>query len=214
MSDDAPELVERLQRANQGDEQTLTDILSEFRGRLKRMVSLRMDHRLQGRVDPSDVLQEAFLEVSDRLPTYMGDRSMPFFIWVRFITAQRLNILHRRHLGTQRRDAKREISINRSSAPEVNSGVLAAHLIGRHSTPSKAIQRAERKLRLEEALESMEPIDREILVLRHFEELTNSECALVLDISSTAANNRYIRALRRLREVLASMPGGVEEMLP
>jgi hypothetical protein len=96
----------------------------------------------------------------------MSDRSMPFFIWVRFITAQRLNILHRRHLGAQRRDAKRDISINRSSAPEVNSGVLAAHLIGRQSTPSKAIQRAERKQRLEEALNSMESIDREILVVQ------------------------------------------------
>jgi RNA polymerase sigma-70 factor (ECF subfamily) len=132
---------------------------------------------------------------------------MPFFLWLRFITMQKLLVLHRRHLGAQKRDARRDISIDRSTTPAASSAVLAAQLVARQSTPSHAAQRAESKIELQRALDSMDPIDQEVLVLRHFEELTNSDAAQVLDISPTAANNRYMRALKRLKEILMKRPG-------
>ena len=214
MTEDSIDLIDHLKSASEGNEQKLTELLSKYRGRLRHMVSLRLDRRLQGRVDPSDVIQEAFLEASLRLENYLTDPSMPFYLWLRFITAQKLNVLHRRHLGTLQRDARRDVSIYDGRLPEVSSAVLAAQLVGRQSTPSKPAQRSEQKLRLQQALDDMEPIDREILVLRNFEELSNSDCAQLLSISPTAANNRYVRALRRLGRILASMPGGIEEMLP
>jgi len=210
----AVEFAEQLEKAIQGDQRSLTALLSYHRDRLRKTVSLRLDQRLQGRIDPSDVIQEAFLEATSRLESYQRKSSMPFFLWLRFITLQKLLVLHRRHLGTQKRDASREVSIYHTETPQASSAALAAHLLGRQSSPSQAAQRAELRNRLQHALDRMEPIDREVLVLRHFEELTNSEAAQVLEVSPTAANNRYVRALIRLKEILASMPGGIEEMLP
>ncbi len=210
----AIEFADQLEKASQGDQRALTALLSHHRDRLRKTVSLRLDQRLQGRIDPSDVIQEAFLEATSRLEGYRKKSSMPFFLWLRFITLQKLLALHRRHLGTQKRDASREVSIYHTGTPQASSSALAAQLLGRQSSPSQAAQRAELRNRLQHALDRMEPIDREVLVLRHFEELTNSEAAQVLEISPTAANNRYVRALRRLKEILASMPGGIEEMLP
>lgn len=214
MTDDTSQLTERLQQAGWGNQQQLGELLAGCRGRLRQMVELRLDRRLQGRVDPSDVIQEAFLEASSRLEEYLRNPSMPFFFWLRFITRQKLMVFHRRHLGTRARDANREVSLYRGGLPQATSAALVNRLLGRHSTPSQAAQRRERKIRLEEALNSMEPIDREVLLLRHFEELTNSETAVALGINATAANNRYVRALKRLRKILTSMPGGGEDMQP
>src|SRR5207244_11242581 len=100
---------------------------------------------------------------------------MPFFLWLRFLTAQRLLILHRRHLCTQARDAGREVSLYRGALPEASSAALAAQLVGHRTTPSEAAIRAEMQLRLQEALNSLDPVDREVLALRHFEQLTNAE---------------------------------------
>ena len=175
---------------------------------------MRIDQRLRGRIDPSDVIQEALLEATSRLESYQRQSSMPFFLWLRFLTLQKLLVLHRRHLGTQKRDATREVSIYHRETPQASSAALAAQLLGRQSSPSQAAQRAELRNRIHDGLDRMEPIDREVLVLRHFEELTNSEAAQVLEISPTAANNRYIRALKRLKKILASTAGGIEEMLP
>ena len=120
------------------------------RDRLRRMVALRMDRRLQGRVDPSDILQEAFLEAVARLPEYVREPSLPFFLWLRLITGQRLQVVHRHHLGAQVRDAGREVSLYRGALPEATSAGLAAQLLGRDTRPSVAAVRAERKLRLQE----------------------------------------------------------------
>jgi RNA polymerase sigma-70 factor (ECF subfamily) len=214
MADDTSHLTECLQAAGGGTQQQLAELLAECRGRLRRMVEVRLDRRLQGRIDPSDVIQEALLEASLRLPDYLRNPSMPLFLWLRFITRQTLLVLHRRHLGTQARDASREVSLYGGRLPEASSAVLVNQLLGRSSTPSQAAQRGERKTRVEEALGSMETIDREVLLLRHFEELTNSETAVALGISPTAANNRYVRALKRLRRILLSMPGGGESVRP
>src|SRR5207253_3398536 len=188
-----------LRRAQSGDARALDRILTRYRGRLKRMVKLRLDPRVQGRVDPSDVVQEAYLEVSQKLGDYLRDPRLPFFLWLRLVTGQKLALAHRQHLGVQARDAGREVSLYRGALPEASSAALAAQLLGKLTSPSQAALKAELKLRVQEALNSMDAIDREVLTLRHFEHLSNSESALVLGISEPAACNRYVRALERLR---------------
>ncbi len=129
-----------------------------------------------------------------------ANQEMPFFLWLRFITVQKLCQLHRKHLGVKSRDAGREISIFAGPSPQATSAVLAAHLLGKHTSPSVAAMRAETTQRVENALNAMGEMDREILALRRFERLQNHEVAKLLDISTTAASNRYIRALERLRK--------------
>jgi RNA polymerase sigma-70 factor (ECF subfamily) len=200
--------IERL-RGAAGDGRALADLFARYRSRLKRMVKLRMDPRVQGRVDPSDVVQEAYIEAERQLRDYLNDPQLPVFLWLRLVAGQRLTVAHRRHLGVQARDAGREVSIYRGPIPEASSAALAAQLLGRLTTPSQAAARAELKLRVQEALNDLDPIDREVLVLRHFEQLGNAETAAVLGIGPTAACNRYVRALERLRTVLGDFPGEV-----
>ena len=171
------------------------------------MIKLRLDRRLQGRVDPSDVIQEAYLEVSRKLAEYLRDPSMPFFLWLRLVTGQKLALAHRQHLGVQARDAGREVSLYRGALPEATSAALAAQLIGKQTSPSRAAARAELKIRLQEALNSMDELDREVLALRHFEQLSNAETALVLGLSEKAASNRFVRALRRVKKILMDADG-------
>src|SRR6516164_131502 len=201
-----------IDRAIQGDQGAWGVLLARHRDRLRRMVSLRLDRRLQGRVDASDVIQEAMLEASHRLAEYRQNPAMPFFLWLRYLTGQRLLEQHRRHLGAQGRDAGREISLYRGAMPETTTAALAAQLLGRHTSPSQAAQRAERKIRLQEALNSLDAIDREVLALRHFEHLDNGEVAQVLGLDKSAASKRYARALIRLKDILASRPGGLGEL--
>jgi RNA polymerase sigma-70 factor (ECF subfamily) len=178
------------------------------------MVALRLDQRLQGRIDPSDVLQEAFLDASVQLADYLRQPKMPFFMWLRAITGNKLLALHRQHLGTQMRDAGREISLYRGALPGTSSAALAAQLLGHDTRPSEAAMRAEMKIRLQEALNSMDPLDREVLALRHFEQLSTAETAALLGIKEGAAGKRYIRALKKLKAILLSMPGGMGEVWP
>jgi RNA polymerase sigma-70 factor (ECF subfamily) len=203
---------DRLSSALRGDAAAWGSLLDELRPRLKRMVALRLDRRLQGRIDPSDVVQEAFLEATCRRDELARDPSVGLLLWLRFLTGQQLELHHRRHLGVQARDAGREVSICGGLMPEASSAALAAQLLGRDTRVSHVAIRAERASRLQDALNAMDPIDREVLALRHFEQLTNQECARVLGIGESAATKRYIRALTRLREVLAALPGGLEEL--
>jgi RNA polymerase sigma-70 factor, ECF subfamily len=196
-----------LQRAAGGDEQALQELFSRYRDRLKRMVRLRLSRRLQGRVDDSDVLQEAFLDVARRLPEYVQQPQLPFFLWLRHLTGLKLAEVHRRHLGTQLRDADREVTLHRGGLPEADSVSLAAQLLGKLTTPSQAAIKAEQRLYVQEALNSMDPIDREVLALKHFEQLSTSEIAEVLGLSKAGAGSRYLRAIKRLREILERMPG-------
>jgi RNA polymerase sigma-70 factor (ECF subfamily) len=195
---------EVLIRAGKGDSQALGEAFGRHRERLRRMVQLRMDRRLQGRLDPSDVLQEAYLEFSRSLVDYLRNPDVPFFVWLRFITGRKLQALHRKHLGTKIREAGREISLNQDALPQASSLTLAAQLLGRFTSPSEAAGRAELQLRVQEALNSLEPLDRELLALRHFEQLTNSEAAQILEIGEAAASSRFIRALKRLKKILES----------
>ncbi len=201
---DDDDLLLRLER---GDERALTELFTRHRERLRRMIRLRMDRRLRGRIDLSDVLQDTYLEVARRTPEYLAQATMPPFLWLRLMTGQTLQALHRHHLKVHMRDAGQEVSLRGRATPQANSACLAEMLLGRLTSPTRAARRAEMQLKLQEILNAMEPLDREILALRHFEELSNNEIAQVLELTKTAASNRYIRALERLKERLKDMPG-------
>jgi RNA polymerase sigma-70 factor (ECF subfamily) len=210
MSADTRTNEELLDAARNGDEGALAALVERHRDRLERMVRLRMDRRLQGRVDPADVVQDAYLAVRGKFPQYSADPRLPFFLWLRLEVGQKLVDVHRFHLGTKMRDAGQEVSLHRGALPQVTSLSLAEHLLGKLTTASQAAMRVELKLRVQEALNSMDPHDREVLILRHFEELSNAEAAQVLGIKPSAAVNRYVRALKRLKGVFQGMPGGIE----
>jgi RNA polymerase sigma-70 factor (ECF subfamily) len=201
---------ELLQRAAGGDAQAVQELLEMHRERLKRMVHLRLSRRLQGRVDDSDVLQEAFLGIAGRLREYAADPKLPFYLWLRHLTGLKLAEIHRHHLGTQLRDADREVTLHRGGLPQADSVSLAAHLLGQLTTPSQAAIRAETRLIVQDTLNNMDPIDREVLALKHFEQLSTSEIADVLGMSKAGAGSRYLRALKRLKEILSQIPGFLE----
>src|SRR5262245_7767904 len=196
-----------LRQALDGEEAALAALFGRYRNRLRQMVHLRLDRRLQGRVDPSDVLQEAYLDVAEQLPHYAKKPEMSFFLWLRLVTGQRLMRVHRQHLGAALRDAGREVSLYHGALPHPSSVSLAAQLLGRVTTPSQAAIRAEIQVQLQAAVNGMDPLDREIIALRHFEELSNGEAAQVLHVEPSAASKRYVRALKRLQTILQSIPG-------
>jgi len=189
------------------DEQQLADVFQQHRDRLLRMVHFRMDRRLAGRVDADDVLQEAFLAATERIDHYRQRSSMSPFVWLRLVVGQTLVDVHRRHLGAKKRDAGLDISLQAGRHPQASSVALADYLVGNATSPSRALMRDEMAAAVEAALAEMEPIDREVLVLRHFEDLSNSEVAEELSIMRKAASIRYVRALKRLKSRLAKMPG-------
>jgi RNA polymerase sigma-70 factor (ECF subfamily) len=199
--------VERLREAGPDRDHALGEILELHRRRLLKMVNLRMDPRLRARLGASDVIQEAFVEVTRRLPAYLADPRMPFFLWLRFLTAERLITAHRRHVLAGRRDARREEG---PRGVEPTSDALADRLAAGGTTPTEGAVRAEARARVLEAIDGMDPDDRRVLALRHFEELTNVETARELGIEESAASKRYVRALGRLREALADPPAAPE----
>lgn len=206
-SDASGDLDSRLTR---GDEAALAEAFSLHRDRLRRMVSFRLDQRLSGRVDASDILQEAYIDATQRLH-HFANTPMSVFVWLRQVTTQRLIDVHRRHLDAQRRDAKQEVSIQRAALQQGTSASVAMQLVDSFISPSQAAIRAELVSKLESVLEEMDPLDREVLALRHFEELTNNEVAEVLGIQKSTASNRYVRALSRLRKLLTEIPGFVDD---
>ena len=193
-----------------GDQEALAALFSQYRPRLSRLVQFRMDRRLPGRVDADDVLQEAYLAASERLRHYADNASSSPFVWLRMIVLQTLTDLHRHHLGAQMRDAYREVDLHGCLYPVSTSASLAALLAGNLTSPSQAAVRAETLEQVQQVIAAMDPLDREVLALRHFEELGNSEVAEVLGIQPKAASIRYFRALRRLRVVLSHTPGLLE----
>jgi RNA polymerase sigma-70 factor (ECF subfamily) len=201
------EAPEYLRRAAAGDEEALRALFGLHRDRLKRMVHLRLSRRLAGRVDDSDVVQEAFVEVSRNLAEYAREPKLPLFLWMRHLTALKLTEVHRRHLGTQLRDADREVTLHRGGLPLADSVSLAAQLLGTITTPSQAAIKAETRLLVQEALNGMDAVDREVLALKHFEQLSTAEIAEVLGLSKAGAGSRYLRAIKRLRSILEQIPG-------
>src|SRR4051794_31887718 len=208
-SGESQAIQETLRRLHEDGQSALAEIFSENRTRLRRMIELRLDHRLRGRVSTSDVLQEAYIDALKRLRHYQADPAVPFFVWLRTVTIQRLIQVHRQHLGAQGRDATREVQLGGGGAIEASTEKMA-ELIGDLTSPSQAAQRFEVMGCLREALDRLDPMDREVLALRHFEELANHEVAALLGIQAAAASKRYVRAIERLKDALDRMPGNEE----
>jgi RNA polymerase sigma-70 factor (ECF subfamily) len=207
MPGETGESDELLRLAAAGDCDSWEALVGRSRNRLRRMVAFRLDQRLQGRVDASDVLQDAYLEAWQALEGYVHRPEVPFFLWLRGIVGNKLRELHRHHLGTQMRDPRREVSIHGVALSETTTTAMAAQLLGNLTRASEEAVRLELKLRLQDALNAMDPLDREVLALRHFEQLSPIETARVLGIKEKAAGMRYVRALRRLKDILSDLDG-------
>ena len=194
-----------------GDRNALAELFSIYRPRLWRMVNFRLHPRLHGRIDADDVLQDAWIMAVDRIGYFLRDASHSSFIWFRMIVQQTLVALHRRHLGAEKRNAARDVPVHGGWQSDSTSSSMAFHLCGSLTSPSSAVNRADLARQLDTILQSMNEVDREVLALRHFEELTNSEAARVLNMSEQATSGRYIRALGRLKEILEVIPGFLDD---
>lgn len=181
----------------QGD---VAERFSQYRDRLERLVEFRLDHRLRSRIDPADVLQEAFIEIARRHAEYLNDPRVCFYVWARQLTLQVLINLQRRHFG-QKRSPQQEVKLANHQADDTSESI-AQVICAQLTSASGAAIRSEETERLHAALASMDEIDREVLALRHFEHLGNAEVAEALGLTPTAASNRYIRAMTRLGEIL------------
>lgn len=195
------ETQELLRNAGQGESAAVNQLLERHRDGLRNMIHARMDQKLGRRVDASDVVQDVMLEASQRLEDYIRDPKLPFGLWLRQMAQDRIIDLHRRHRVARRRSLDREqqrgpLLQDRSSLE------LVAQLRDPEVTPAAATLRKELHERFVEAIERLEDEDREIVLMRHFEQLTNSEAAELLGLSQPAAGMRHLRALRRLREIL------------
>lgn len=186
--------------AESGDAAALHDLLNVYFAKLVVIASYRMHPRLASRVDPQDVVQDAFVDATRRFTNGQRDSRIPIFIWLRLLTVQRVAEIHRRHFGTQSRDAGREVSIFYGPTPHSTSAVLAAQLIGKDTSPSQAYVKSESKRLLEQKLNEMDPKDRQVLELRYFEQLSNQETARILDMTETATSSRFVRALQKLKQ--------------
>ena len=196
-----------VERAKEGNQESLVELFTRHRARLQRMVNLRMDQRLLGRIDASDVLQEAYVDLAQQLPNYVKDPKLPFFLWLRLITGQRLSKMHRKHLGAAKRNAAKEVSIYGGGLPGASSVLLASQLVGQFTSAGRRAVRAEMQIKMQEVLNSMDEQDREVLAMRHVEQLDNKEIAVLLEISDSTATRRYYRALRHLKDALKQIPG-------
>jgi RNA polymerase sigma-70 factor (ECF subfamily) len=214
MSDDSTNSMHLLAQAAAGDSAAWGALLTAHQERLARMVAFRMDPRLRGRIDAADVVQEAFVEASAHRANFFGAATVPLFLWLRGVVSNKLLEVHRHHLGTHMRDVKREQPLEGPPSSNETSAALCAHLTAGLTRPSVAAVRGEIKARLGEALDGMDPTDREVLAMRHFEQLSNAEAAQILGIQERAAAKRYLRALARLKEILVEMPGGLSEVRP
>lgn len=187
-----------------GSTDALAAAFSHYRERLRRIVRFRLDYRLTGRVSDSDVLQETFISACKRLGSFSKQREMSAFLWLRLMVGQQLVDLHRQHLQAEMRDVRKEVALQQAGPSPHTSVALAAQLVGQMTAVSEVLQRAERIEKLETTLNEMEEMDREVIALRHFEELSNVETAKVLQIEPTAASKRYVRAMARLASLMAN----------
>ena len=202
MTPDLPQQQEIIQRLEQDREEALAELYQLVRERLRRVIDFRLDHRLTGRVSNSDVLQETYVRAAQRIDSYLEKPDMPFFVWLRLEANQRLQEIHRFHFGAEKRDIRREVKPIGKQGQGNTSVQLAAHIVAQMTSPSGVFQKAQQIDALEKTLSEMNDTDREVIALRHFEELSNIETAKVLGIEPEAASKRYIRALKRLKEIM------------
>lgn len=196
---DPPDTEHLLERVSQGDTKACAELWQRYRAQLRRMIAIRLDSRLAARIDPSDVLQETLTVANRRLKEFLRDRPMPFYPWLRRLACDQMADLRRKHIRAAQR------TVNREEAPPLsNASVqeLAERLLARSGSPSARLQRAERQARVRSALAQLPERDREVLVLRHLEQLPTPDIAAVLEVSEAAVHTRHLRALRRLRQLL------------
>lgn len=191
-----------MDRIRSGSEEALGEAFTLYNERLRRVIRFRLDYRLAGRVSESDVIQETFIAAAKRVGQLEKYEEMPPFLWLRLLVAQKLTDLHRVHLQAEKRDVRREVALTAGPSPHT-SVAIAANLVGAKTGASSLLEKAEQIERLETTLNEMDEVDREVIALRHFEELSNIETAKVLDIEPAAASKRYIRAMGRLAELMA-----------
>jgi RNA polymerase sigma-70 factor (ECF subfamily) len=203
--DDSPHTRDRLDRARHGDDAAVTELFAEYRARVRRAVALRLDRRLAARLDVSDVLQETFLEASRRLPEYLRQRPLPFGLWLCWLAREKVIALHRQHLDADKRAVAREAP----PLPADASSCFVQALAGREPSPSQIFAAEEAAERLRLALSRLDDDERDLILWRHFEQLTNGDIARLLNVSDAAAAKRYVRALERLRGLLLGL--GVTE---
>jgi RNA polymerase sigma-70 factor (ECF subfamily) len=196
-----PEAEELMRRIQKGDPSAIDELLKRHRRRLRRMVAVRIDPRLSARVDPSDVVQDALLEATRKLQDYVRERPLPFYPWLRQLAWNRLIDLHRRNVLAQARSVTREVRWDMELSDQ-SVADLASGLIASGTSPSGQLQRREFRDWLRDRLARLSERDREVLVLRHLEELSVNEIAAVLNISVEAVKKRHVRALKRLRDLL------------
>ncbi|MFN3158436.1 MAG: sigma-70 family RNA polymerase sigma factor [Rubinisphaera brasiliensis] len=202
----ASETPDWLSGMQAGQTEALSKCFAEYRPRLERIAQFRLSPRLSTRIDVDDVLQETYLAAAKRLPHCDASSPETVFVWLRLLVQQTLVDLHRKHLQAAGRDIQREVRADRTDPG--TSGCIAAHLVAQISSPSLSLRREEMNERLMKALEKMEPTDREVLALRHFEELSNGEVAKLLNLSIKAASIRYVRAMKKLKVFLDDLPEG------
>lgn len=191
-----------LTRAGAGDQRAIDQLLQRHRPRVRRMISLRMDSRLSARLDPSDVVQETFVEVAKRLAGYAKDPPLPFYPWLRKIAWERLVNLHEHHIQVQKRTITAEEEYAEMALPDESVMRLASQLSVSGTSPSRQLMKKEMRTQMRGALAQLPPHDREVLVLRYLEEMSLSETAAVLEISEGAVSMRQLRALLQLRKLL------------
>lgn len=198
-----------LLQADDGQSSAVNELMERHRETLRRMVAARMDRRMAQRVDASDIVQEALIEAHRRLAAYLQDPALPFHAWLRQIARDRLIDAHRRHRA-QRRDVGREQSIGLRASLEHSSLDLAAQLCDVELTPGAEALHRELASRFQAALAQLDEADREIVLMRHQEQLGNTEAAEILGLTPAAAGMRYLRALRRLRAALGEASSSIQ----
>lgn len=209
VEDDSKATIRLLELAQFGDPDAFAALFATWGPRLARMITLRLDPRMATRVDVDDVLQEVQIEAWQHLADYQRHPSVSFYLWLRGVAANKLRELHRYHLGTHMRDARRETPMFAGGVGDTSAHALAHFLADSATSPSHAAMRTELHVRLLQILEGLDPLDREVLTLRHIEQMTPAETADVLQITVKAAGMRYLRALKRLKEVLTVSQDGI-----
>ena len=203
-----PENTDRLlDEARAGGPTAVDKLLGEFREPLRRVIDLRLDPAIARRVDASDIVQDVLLEANQRLVEYLKKPDMPFHLWLRHLAQDRIIDTHRRHRLAQRRSADREQPIARPAWTDESSVSLVAQLVDTERTPTSEAIQQELLRKLTAAIERLGDDDREVVLMRHHEGLSNQDVAKALDLTEAAASMRYLRALRRLKDVLVPAEG-------